>query len=146
MRKFISSLAGAAILFSSLTTNLYAGNKFNLPNFEKMTPSIEVRRAQDIDSKITRIRLDKFPQVLYRVFDEGYVVVSIDCKYRGKAKRVEMFIRDRKQNKAFQRENYSTFRRLKEVPYETLIDWGKIYCPDGQHLVDGLAENRTRFS
>ena len=129
--KRLSSLIMGIVLSTSVATNLSAGNKFGLPNFEKMTPSIKDYRRID-NQYIIRAGSTLEKPVLFRTFREGYVVVSIDCPYKGETKRFEMFIRDGKKKKSFQRYNIS--HRLKEVPYETQIEWDKIFCPVGENL------------
>ena len=120
MKKLTSFLAGVVLLFFS-ANSLYAGNKFGLPNFEEMKPQTEAHRRSD-GLEIFRTSYDYDKPVLFRTFNQGYVVVSVDCPHNGKIKRFEMFVRDRKQNKAFERDQYSIFRRLKEVSYDTQID------------------------
>ena len=130
MKKLISLVPGMALLFSSLATDLYAGNKFNLPNFEKMKPQIETYfRNNDNPIKQVSDDYDKGDSVIYRVYlkpekeDYGYVTFSIKCFGREKV----MFCQDLFRKRAFSRKNF--FSDFKNIPSSKKPDYSRMKCP-----------------
>ncbi len=120
MKKLTSIIVGAATLFSSLATDLYGENRFNLPNFERMNLRIETEKEN--------IKRRTYPKKFEMQNDgtaieaPGYITFSINCFGEERV----MFYYDFFSKKSFERDSFfGDFRRL---PSNAIPNYRKMTC------------------